>query len=551
MSIINDVLVNKLFKDPPKRTKEIPLLSEKTASGDGMVFINDAYSDFPIKNLTLQGNTKQDSTTGAQLFDISSATIGAVSRTTGENLEYGANWKRSDYIQVVSGQQYSCTYVANYQDTGFAFYDEQKTFLSGIPCTTNFTVPESAVFCRITVNTRDGNPNIFMFNAGSTALPWEPYTGGKPSPSPDYPQEIKNVGKWNEETQKYEVDVKVTGKNLLDIDNPLFIGKSKDYELYTPRVENGIIYSGGVIGVSSGKYLYIKVKKGIYSISGVQSGESLNYECGIFTNINNEGYITDLRVVKTKTGITGRFSIDNIYVDVDGYLCFAFYSKNQYGSSISNLQFELESASTSYEPYLQPQSITITSDSPITKWDKLVEQDGQIGWLYKAVFDSDVRPSRMDLFPSGFSLYKDHPNGVFTYKASFAKKEIGWQTSVCKQFKNVDGSYSKGGLFYYSDHPSIDLVYFNSNFETVESFVEYFEQNPLEIVYKSRESEFIPLQQSEQDAIRALTTYYPTTVVTVDGGELPVGIEVTYMHPEYIPTKQSALRMWFKENPII
>lgn len=41
MSIINDILVNKLFKDPPKRTKEIPLLSEKTASGDGMVVIND------------------------------------------------------------------------------------------------------------------------------------------------------------------------------------------------------------------------------------------------------------------------------------------------------------------------------------------------------------------------------------------------------------------------------------------------------------------------------------------------------------------------------
>ena len=67
----------------------------------------------------------------------------------------------------------------------------------------------------------------------------------------------------------------------------------------------------------------------------------------------------------------------------------------------------------------------------------------------------------------------------------------------------------------------------------------------------SNNSVFVPLPQSKQDAIRALITYYPTTVITVDGGELPVGIEVTYMHPEYIPTKQSALRMWFKENPII
>lgn len=34
-----------------------------------------------------------------------------------------------------------------------------------------------------------------MLNSGDAALPWEPYTGGKPSPSPDYPQEIVNAGK--------------------------------------------------------------------------------------------------------------------------------------------------------------------------------------------------------------------------------------------------------------------------------------------------------------------------------------------------------------------
>lgn len=33
-----------------------------------------------------------------------------------------------------------------------------------------------------------------MLNAGSTRYPWEPYTGGQPSPSPDYPQDIESVG---------------------------------------------------------------------------------------------------------------------------------------------------------------------------------------------------------------------------------------------------------------------------------------------------------------------------------------------------------------------
>ena len=37
-----------------------------------------------------------------------------------------------------------------------------------------------------------------MLNDGDIALPYEPYTGGKPSPSPDYPQEIVSAGmKWS------------------------------------------------------------------------------------------------------------------------------------------------------------------------------------------------------------------------------------------------------------------------------------------------------------------------------------------------------------------
>lgn len=46
--------------------------------------------------------------------------------------------------------------------------------------------------------------------AGSTALPWEPYTGGKPSPSPDYPQELVSAG------DDGQIDVTVCGANLFD-----------------------------------------------------------------------------------------------------------------------------------------------------------------------------------------------------------------------------------------------------------------------------------------------------------------------------------------------
>lgn len=35
-----------------------------------------------------------------------------------------------------------------------------------------------------------------------------------------------------------------------------------------------------------------------------------------------------------------------------------------------------------YEAYQEPQTLTLTSDRPLTKWDKLVEQGGEYGWLY-------------------------------------------------------------------------------------------------------------------------------------------------------------------------
>lgn len=45
---------------------------------------------------------------------------------------------------------------------------------------------------------------------------WEPFTGGIASPNPEYPQEPKFVGDYNEGTQKYDIDFMTSGKNLFD-----------------------------------------------------------------------------------------------------------------------------------------------------------------------------------------------------------------------------------------------------------------------------------------------------------------------------------------------
>lgn len=77
-----------------------------------------------------------------------------------------------------------------------------------------------------------------MINAGSTAKPWEPYTGGQPSPSPDYPQEIVTAGA--------DGTIDITVSNGAD--------QSQQLSISTPNGLPGIpVDSGGNYTDSTGK----------------------------------------------------------------------------------------------------------------------------------------------------------------------------------------------------------------------------------------------------------------------------------------------------------
>lgn len=329
------------------------------------------------------------------------------------------------------------------------------------------------------------------------------------NPAPDNPQEIKNVGKWNEETQKYEVDVKVTGKNLFDsryASNPFNWVDSGDgfKTLNKPLITNGEEYT-----ISSIKLL----PKGLgFNFLISESFERLSVKHYYFYHNGNSPAIKDRVTVRGS---------DNLYLKMTGDF-------DSFASNLLNiLQFEKGGNKTAYESYTE-QTLILTSDRPITKWDKLVKQGGEYGWLYQSAVDTDVKPSRLDLFPNGFSLFKDFGNGVYVYKVTNIKKAIGFQTSLCEQFKNKDGSYSTGDLFCYSDQPSMQMQYFATDIPTLEEFKTWMETNPLTMVYKTTESHFIPLPESVQQQLQALHSENGTTHVFVDSGEVPCGIKLTY-----------------------
>ena len=175
----------------------------------------------------------------------------------------------------------------------------------------------------------------------------------------------------------------------------------------------------------------------------------------------------------------------------------------------------------------------LTSDRPVTKWDKLVEQDGQIGWLYgsKTIVLNGNESEKW---------IKDAANGVyhlFGFEGVYKIYEV-----FCDKLKSWKGTANN----IIENHvlANVNYLYVCLNgIDDVQMLKDFLNRNNLKVVYHSRSQDFIPLPKEEQDAIRALKSYYPTTVITTDGGEVNPDIEVSYIADtkNYIDQKIAAI----------
>lgn len=395
-----------------------------SGGGDGIAIINTMSGESPLvisdsaervnKRLELGGKTEQVQTSGKNLFDFEKVVVGLINFTDGSFSNVYYKYFATDYIAIESGDYI----ISNNNNVGiqsYALYDiNSKAYISGKAGNNKVNTLEKC-FIRISFSTKpetdiSSDPVSYakkcdiQLEKGTTATPHEPYTGGKPSPSPEYPQEIKSVGKWNEGKQKYEVDVKVTNAE---------------------------------------------------------------------------------------------------------------------------------------QNWSKEQTIALTSDRPITKWDRLVEQGGQIGWLYKSKIDALPKTGYQYIETGYFSK-----GNVFTDSALNSVVTPGSHFFTC--FSLANPSFKKGDIAWlYVNKPGttdLRVRFADESINTIELFEKYMADKDIKILYETAQTEFVPLPQSEQNAIRALKTYYPTTVITVDGGEVDPDIKVTYTADtkNYIDGKVSA-----------
>lgn len=190
-------------------------------------------------DLKLFGKSEQFKTTGKNLFNISKTTDNGLTMSDTEitDTDYLTGTIKAIFsgtyqqLGVVINAENNTTYTLSFKQENSkkdeievkAYYFQDNTpgeCINSIATSSKdivFTFSTSkesqiAVWFRPkgVYSQTETNTCVFtkiQLEKGPSATSYEPYTGGQPSPSPDYPQEIKSV---------VEPTVKITGKNLYD-----------------------------------------------------------------------------------------------------------------------------------------------------------------------------------------------------------------------------------------------------------------------------------------------------------------------------------------------
>lgn len=485
-------------------------------SGSRQLIITDS-SEREIQDLNIYGKTAQMSTRGVNLWSKESK----ITFTATKQVVFDTPIPAGDYVvsaNVTSNDKDGtvCLMLFYYTDSGSKGANLTRAGRASAKITFTSNVKHVVLYAGQNANGSANDTATFadiQLEKGSTATAYEPYTGNKTSPSPEYEQKIENAGKLNADTQKYEVVVKAIGKNLFDIE------KAKNTQNWFTSVQSG--YSDFEIYVGKGNTVTISYTDTLEAGLGFYAGIVYKKDGAVGAWLYNSTNIS----ANTKK-VT--FTANEDYV----YIRCSTNDISKFTDNIKTLQVEIGKTQTNFIPGKE-QSITITSDRPLTKFDKLVEQDGKIGWLYK---------SKIDTLPkTGYGIRGTDGNkyGVYFGKTGIFKDAITTSGSAEKDsnffthFK-LGNPYSSNGdiAWLYVNKPGttdLRVRFADESINTVELFEKYMADKDIKILYETAQTEFIPLPEEEQDAIRKLKTYYPTSVITADGGELDPDIKVTYM----------------------
>ena len=338
---------------------------KNTASGE-IVSVDDAiaYKTFEVK---VDGASEQETTTGKNKLQITtfndgtkSKTLNGVTANINENgtisLSGTASAKTQFYLtkndfSLESGDGYFwCNSPSvNCRFEFVASINGEEKYLNSYSTTPNtFNITSSFVYSGSTIIVASGtstNVTLTPMISNGTFTEYEPYTGGQPSPSPDFPQEIT--------TLTFD---KITrcGKNLYEL---------RDYERtvigMNLKIENQILSIDGTssntwfsIGNVSNQNNIPRLKKDEdYTVTFISTfNKDLN--CTLWNDVGNviiQGVQCNPVKANSKSSFTFKCSYDEILTNFR--IAFAGFTVGEAVQGTMQIMIEPGTQATEYEPY--------------------------------------------------------------------------------------------------------------------------------------------------------------------------------------------------------
>lgn len=382
-----------------------------------------------------------------------------------------------------------------------------------------------------------------MVSIGDKVIPWEPYTGGQPSPSPDYPQEIVSAG------SDGMIGVEVRGKNLFELTDI----RDNEY-LRIEKIENNTIYarptnmnaeSPGTTNYSNG---WVNFSEKIKVISGILYTISLSYKAvqkmmeiekldpaRILVFKDSENIILN-EEIKQEIGKYVDVEIPLLIPDGTDSIHFTI-TCNNCSVAIKNIQIE-EGGYTSYEPYHEPQSLSISTPTglpaiPVDSDGNYTDANGQQwiadyvdlkhGKYVQNICDLPLKDINLEWCTWGVNYIVSNGTGFYAYLTKYA--HVGntkTLATICQHNIDAWGGIKIGcnavvnnNYITISLHTS-DLDDASDNKKAIESFKKIVEQTDTHVLYVRAEPIERDLTPEEIQAYKNLVTYAGTTIVEND-----------------------------------
>lgn len=518
--------------------------AEISASGNPAI-MSDTLKNNPMNEMKVYGWSKQETTTGAQLFPTITPSIEEKNGITVEYMEHGkihisgTSEKTVDFMtptfELLAGT-YTLSMGINIDNTlmrctlstteGLPYFDILNNEASKAETT------EDNMILYLLLRVYGGKTIDItiqpMLNTGTSPLPWEPYTGGQPSPSPDYPQEIVSAG------SDGKIGVEVRGKNLVDI-----YGYSAN-SIPSPKAERILFNTYGTTLSTTEKTDKLIVHQEIIDGATANSCTSGYFCIGINRKLKTgKDYIItfNINVIQNPFSVSTIFVLfngieanraevigDKVTVKVsckeDGERQYVEVRNCGMSLEISNFMITEKDENTIYEPYYEPQTISINTPTglpaiPVDTDGNYTDANGQqwiadyvdlkLGKLYKKVTRLNLKDVDAINIAHGF-----HSNG--NGYLSFSVK------NVSKEHRPISNRY-KGSMWTresgYTYVPNSNTIVFaDDRFTDKQTAIKLVQDTY--VIYALTSQIETDLTPEEIQAYKNLVTYAGTTIVEND-----------------------------------